>query len=124
MACLAETPDRIYTIQDLETHYKEFKASEDKYQALDSLFRMNNAVLDLLEFLPTPLNQLEENNPKVIEYRSTMNHLLTEINKIKKLFVAGKLVEGKEAAKEMNSAMQIIHKNTAMWATLNKALVK
>ncbi|MEB3792230.1 cytochrome b562 [Acinetobacter sp. IK40] len=107
-SCLAETSDRIYTVQNLEVHYKEFQASKDKYQALDSLFKMNNAILDLMEFLPAPLNQLQENDPKVIEYQDVMGKLLTEINEIKKLFIAGKFVEGKKATKDMNKLMTIV----------------
>lgn len=108
-SCLAETSDRIYTVQNLEVHYKDFQASKDKYQALDSLFKMNNAILDLMEFLPAPLNQLQENDPKVIEYQDVMGKLLTEINEIKKLFIAGKFVEGKKATKDMNRLMTIVH---------------
>ncbi|MCU4575935.1 hypothetical protein KTJ34_00695 [Acinetobacter courvalinii] len=107
--CLAETSDRIYTVQNLEVHYKEFQASKDKYQALDSLFKMNNAIFDLMEFLPAPLNQLQENDPKVIEYQGVMSNLLTEINEIKKLFIAGKFVEGKKATKDINKLMTIVH---------------
>ncbi|ENX37596.1 cytochrome b562 [Acinetobacter courvalinii] len=107
-SCLAETSDRIYTVQNLEVHYKDFQASKDKYQALDSLFKMNNAILDLMEFLPAPLNQLQENDPKVIEYQDVMGKLLTEINEIKKLFIAGKFVEGKKATKDMNKLMTIV----------------
>lgn len=107
--CFAGTSDRIYTMQNLEVHYKEFQASKDKYQALDSLFKMNNAVLDLMEFLPDSLNQLEENDLKVIEYKDVMSKLLTEINEIKKLFIAGKFLEGKQATKDMNKLMKIVH---------------
>lgn len=71
---------------------------------------MNNAVLDLMEFLPAPLNQLQENDPKVIEYQDVMGKLLTEINEIKKLFIAGKFVEGKKATKDINKLMTIVHK--------------
>lgn len=89
-------------MQNLESYYQEFKASQDKYQALNALFSMNNAVLDLIEFLPESLNQLKDDDPKVVEYRRTLNELLTEINKAKKLFVDNKFEEGKQAIKQID----------------------
>lgn len=102
MSSLAQVPERVYTMQNLESHYKEFKASQDKYQALNALFSMNNAVLDLIEFLPESLNQLKDDDPKVVEYRRTLNELLTEINKAKKLFVDNKFEEGKQVIKQID----------------------
>ena len=101
MSCTAEVPERIYTMQKLEFHFNNFKASKDQYQALNSLFRMNNAVLDLMEYLPEPLSNLEDDDPKVVEYRSVLNELLTEINRVKHVFNAGDFKEGKKSVKEM-----------------------
>lgn len=110
VTCLAEVPDRVYNMKNLELHFTELKSSKDKYQALNALFKMNNAVLDLIEFLPEPLSQLGEDDPKVVEYRSTLNMLLDEINKAKKLFVAGEFKEGKKSVKKIEQIKKIGHK--------------
>lgn len=109
MSCLAVVPDRVHTMKSLEIHYNDFKASKDKYQALNALFKMNNAVLDLMEYLPDSLNQLDENDPKVVEYRSILNELFTEINTVKYLFIAGKFEEGKESVKKMERIKKLGH---------------